>query len=158
MSANVRKGEEMNNKDYDNRVFVPFRGPEPTKGRPQDAAYDLRSAEDIFIGPGKRALVSTGLQVAIPDGMVGMVCPRSGLALNHGITVLNAPGIVDPGYTGDVGVVLYNTSNVAYAIFKGDRIAQLMVVQTQPITFATTSEALEASERGEQGFGSSGVA
>src|SRR5690625_3940794 len=98
----------------------------PTRAHTDDAGLDLASAEDLEIPPGGRALVDTGLAVALPPGTVGMVCPRSGLAAKHGITVLNGPGIVDAGYRGPVKVALHNTDPIeSFTLQRGDRIAQL---------------------------------
>ena len=130
----------------------------PEAAHPGDAGLDLRSVEHAIIDPGERRLVETGLEVAIPPGHAGLVVPRSGLAARHGITVLNAPGLVDAPYRGQVGVVLLNTDRErAFEIRPGDRIAQLVVVpvaEPEPVAV----EALEPSPRGARGFGSTGVA
>lgn len=123
-----------------------------------DAGVDLASIEDVALEPSERKLVRTGLRVAIPKGYVGMVCPRSGLAINHGITVLNAPGIVDSGYRGDVGVVLINLSSDKVSLPAGSRVAQLVVVPYVRQRWVTTeAENLQVTERGTKGFGSTGV-
>lgn len=120
-----------------------------------DAGADLRSVEDTIITPNSRILVHTGLHMAIPDGYVGMVCPRSGFALKHGVTVLNAPGIVDSGYRGEVGVILLNTSEQTVTVRKGDRIAQMVFVPYAHMAFEHV-ESLPETDRGEGGFGSTG--
>lgn len=122
-----------------------------------DAGADLRSTEAFTIAPGERQLVKTGISIALQDGFVGLVHPRSGLALKHGITVLNAPGTVDAGYRGEIMVTLLNTSNEDFTIEVGDRIAQLVIQEVYRARFVLVEE-LPASSRGNNGFGSSGVA
>ena len=127
----------------------------PTRAYEQDAGLDLSACERIELGPGERALVGTGLTVAIPDGHAGFVQPRSGLAARHGITVLNTPGLVDAGYRGELKVVLLNTDRTeSFVVEPGMRIAQLVVV---PVAFPEPREVgeLPDSDRGEKGFGSS---
>ena len=127
----------------------------PTRAYDGDAGLDLAASERVELGPGERASVGTGLTVAIPDGHAGFVQPRSGLAARHGITVLNAPGLVDAGYRGELKVVLLNTDkNEPFVVEPGMRIAQLVVV---PVSLAEPREVpeLPASERNERGFGSS---
>ena len=127
----------------------------PTRAYEQDAGLDLSACERIELGPGERALVGTGLTVAIPDGHAGFVQPRSGLAARHGITVLNTPGLVDAGYRGELKVVLLNTDRTeSFVVEPGMRVAQLVVV---PVAFPEPTEVgeLPHSERGEKGFGSS---
>lgn len=128
----------------------------PAYARPGDAGMDLSSAEEISVPAHGRAIVKTGLSMALPDGFEAQVRPRSGLALKRGITVLNAPGTIDAGYRGEIGVILFNTSDEDFAVAPGDRIAQLVVA---PVAAAETAEVgeLPASERGEGGFGSTGV-
>lgn len=121
-----------------------------------DAGADLRSNESLIIAPNQRALVKTGLKIALPDGYVALVHPRSGLALKRGITVLNTPGTIDSGYRGEIGVILYNTSDEPFAVEIGDRIAQ-MVIQKYEIGFFVPVESLDSTERGAGGFGSTGV-
>lgn len=121
-----------------------------------DAGIDLRSAEDCTIFVGQRKLVRCGIRVALPKGTVGMVCPRSGLAGKHGITVLNAPGILDEGYRGEVMVILLNTdSDEPFHVKKGDRIAQLVVAPYIRCEIEEVDE-LDDTERGTSGFGSTG--
>jgi dUTP pyrophosphatase len=127
----------------------------PTRAYEHDAGLDLAACERVELGPGERALVGTGLTVAIPNGHAGYVQPRSGLAARHGITVLNTPGLVDAGYRGELKVVLLNTDrSESFVVEPGMRIAQLVVV---PVAFPEPREVRELpeSERGEKGFGSS---
>jgi dUTP pyrophosphatase len=127
----------------------------PTRAYEGDAGLDLSACERVELGPGERAVVSTGLAVAIPEGHAGLVLPRSGLAVRHGIGKVNAPGLIDAGYRGELKVVLLNTDrNERFVVEPGMRIAQLVVV---PVAMAEPMEVTElpASERGERGFGSS---
>jgi len=127
----------------------------PTRAYEHDAGLDLAACERVELGPGERALVGTGLTVAIPAGHAGFVQPRSGLAARHGITVLNTPGLVDSGYRGELKVVLLNTDRAEpFVVEPGMRIAQLVVV---PVALPEPREVAELpdSERGEKGFGSS---
>lgn len=130
-------------------------GFEPSYAKPGDAGADLRSTENLVIAAGSRALVATGVKLAMPDGVVGLVHPRSGLAVKHGITVLNAPGTIDAGYRGEIMVPLLNTSAVDFSVSRGDRIAQLLFQRVEKARFIAVSE-LPDSARGEKGFGSSG--
>lgn len=129
--------------------------PLPAYAHDGDAGLDLRAAEDVTLAPGERAAVAKGLAVAIPLGWVGLVHPRSGLALANGITVVNAPGTVDSGYRGEVKVLLVNLGNDDYSVARGDRIAQLLL---QRVGHAQVREvaSLEATSRGSGGFGSTG--
>ena len=127
----------------------------PTRAYEGDAGLDLSASERVELGPGERAVVGTGLTVAIPDGHAGFVQPRSGLAARHGITILNTPGLVDSGYRGELKVVLLNTDRTEqFVVEPGMRIAQLVVV---PVALPEPREVAELpdSERGEKGFGSS---
>ena len=127
----------------------------PTRAYEGDAGLDLSACERVELGPGERAVVGTGLTVAIPDGHAGFVQPRSGLAARHGITILNTPGLVDSGYRGELKVVLLNTDRTEqFVVEPGMRIAQLVVV---PVALPEPREVAELpdSERGEKGFGSS---
>ena len=127
----------------------------PAQAYAGDAGLDLAACDRVEIGPGKRALVGTGLAVAIPDGYAGFVQPRSGLAAEHGITVLNTPGLIDSGYRGEVQVILHNSDPVTlFVVEPGMRIAQLVVVPLAEIEPVEVGE-LPASERGVRGFGSS---
>lgn len=122
-----------------------------------DAGFDLRASVTADIKPLERALIPCGFAMEIPAGYAGLVIPRSGLAIKHGITVLNAPGLIDSGYRGEIGVVLYNSDNAAtFSIAKGDRIAQLVIISLPKISFKET-KTLGRSERGTAGFGSSGI-
>jgi dUTP pyrophosphatase len=127
----------------------------PTRAYDGDAGLDLAANERVELGPGERASVGTGLAVAIPEGHAGLVLPRSGLAARHGITVVNAPGLVDAGYRGELKIVLLNTDkHESFVVEPGMRIAQLVVT---PVVLTQPKEVLElpASQRGERGFGSS---
>jgi dUTP pyrophosphatase len=127
----------------------------PARAYVGDAGLDLAACERVELGPGERAVVGTGLAVAIPDGYAGFVQPRSGLAARHGITIVNAPGLIDSGYRGEVQVVLLNTDSAeAFAVEPGMRIAQLVVLAVPELELLETDE-LPASERGVRGFGSS---
>jgi dUTP pyrophosphatase len=122
-----------------------------------DAGLDLASVEEAVLAPGERRTVATGLAVAIPAGHAGFVQPRSGLASRHGITVVNAPGLIDAGYRGELKVVLLNTDrDEPFHVRPGDRIAQLVVLALPPVTVTETDD-LPPSERAERGFGSSTV-
>jgi dUTP pyrophosphatase len=128
----------------------------PTRANEGDAGLDLYAAEGARISPGGRVSVGTGLAVAIPQGLAGLVLPRSGLALKHGISLVNSPGLIDSGYRGEVRVLLLNNDGTSeFRISQGDRIAQLLLV---PIATASPLEAdeLDTSARGAGGFGSSG--
>ncbi len=127
----------------------------PQYAKPGDAGADLRSTEDVELAAGDRALVKTGIRIALPVGLVGLVHPRSGLAVKHGITVLNAPGTIDAGYRGEIMVPLYNSSNESFSISRGDRIAQLLFQRVEVARFIEVTE-LPESSRGDTGFGSSG--
>ena len=127
----------------------------PVQAYVGDAGLDLAACERVEIGAGERALVGTGLAVAIPDGYAGFVQPRSGLAAEHGITVLNTPGLIDSGYRGEVRVILHNSdATTPFLVEPGMRIAQLVVVPLAEIEPIEVDE-LPASERGVRGFGSS---
>ena len=127
----------------------------PTQAYPGDAGLDLAACERVQLGPGERAVVGTGLAVAIPEGYAGFVQPRSGLAAEHGITILNSPGLIDSGYRGELRVVLHNTDpRQAFVVEPGMRIAQLVVLPLGDVDPIEVDE-LPASERGVRGFGSS---
>jgi dUTP diphosphatase len=127
----------------------------PERAYRGDAGLDLASCERVELGPGERALVGTGLAVAIPEGYAGFVQPRSGLAARHGISVVNSPGLVDSGYRGELRVVLLNTDREApFVVEPGMRIAQLVVLPVPELELVEVDE-LPASERGVRGFGSS---
>jgi dUTP pyrophosphatase len=127
----------------------------PARAYAGDAGLDLAACERVELAPGERALVGTGLAVAIPDGHAGFVQPRSGLAAKHGITIVNTPGLVDSGYRGELKVNLLNTdAREAFTVEPGMRIAQLVVVPIPPVALVEVDE-LPDSERGARGFGSS---
>jgi dUTP pyrophosphatase len=128
----------------------------PAYSHPGDAGADLTSAEAVVLDPGQRATVGTGLSIALPDGYVAFVVPRSGLAASHGITIVNSPGTVDAGYRGEIRITLLNTdSSVPYSVAVGDRIAQLIVMPVSRAKFIPV-ETLPGSQRGSGGFGSTG--
>lgn len=127
----------------------------PDYGTVGSAGCDLKSSEDVILYPGDRALVGTGLKIAIPKGYVGLICPRSGLAFKHGITVLNAPGIIDCDFRGEVKVILINLSKEEYSIKKCDKIAQLIFTEYSRATFLSLT-GLDETDRGTGGFGSTG--
>ncbi len=128
----------------------------PRRAYPGDAGLDLYALEDAALDPGERASVRTGIAVEIPDGEAGLVLPRSGLAARHGIALVNAPGLIDSGYRGEVRVLLLNTDrDSAFTITAGDRIAQLVLVKVQTPEVVEVED-LAVSERGAGGFGSSG--
>ena len=139
-------------------VEVLLTGPVPQYAHPGDAGADLTSTDTVTLAPGERAVVGTGVAIALPNGYVAFVVPRSGLAATHGITVVNSPGTVDAGYRGEIRVTLLNTDrSEPYAISAGDRIAQLIVLPVSRARFVEV-EHLPGSERGEGGFGSTGYA
>jgi dUTP pyrophosphatase len=128
----------------------------PTRAHDADAGLDLYAAESATIEPGARASIGTGIAVEIPTRHAGLVLPRSGLALNHGISLVNAPGLIDSGYRGELCVLLLNTDRErSFEVAAGDRIAQLVIVRVERLPVEEREE-LEISVRGEQGFGSSG--
>jgi dUTP pyrophosphatase len=128
----------------------------PEYKHPGDAGLDLPSRIDIVIQPGERAMVPTGLAVAIPHGYAGLVLPRSGLAVRHGIGLVNSPGLIDSGYRGEVAVVLINTDKMQpFRISRGDRIAQLMIQKVEEVAVVAVED-LADSQRGGGGFGSTG--
>jgi dUTP pyrophosphatase len=127
----------------------------PTYAQPGDAGADLRSRIETVVPGGSRVLVPTGVSIALPDGYVGLVHPRSGLAHKHGITVLNTPGTVDAGYRGEISVNLYNSSGEDFVVQIGDRIAQLVIQAVERAQFIQC-EKLPETERGQGGHGSTG--
>ena len=131
--------------------------PLPRQQHPDDAGYDLHAREDVTLHHGGgRALVPTGLAVAIPSGHAGFVLPRSGLALKHGVTCLNTPGLIDSLYRGELKVLLVNTDPVdAYTVHRGDRIAQLVVQRVEQVEWTEVDE-LDSTSRDAYGFGSTG--
>ena len=128
----------------------------PVYAHPGDAGADLSAAEAVVLGPGERFTMPTGVSIALPDGYAAFVVPRSGLAMRHGITIVNAPGTVDAGYRGEIKVTLLNTDrSMPYDIAVGDRIAQLIVMPVTRARFIPV-DTLPDSHRGTAGFGSSG--
>jgi dUTP pyrophosphatase len=142
-------------------VLVETTGPDvplPTYSHPGDAGADITTRVDVTLEPGQRVTVPTGVKVALPEGYVALVHPRSGLAATHGVTIVNAPGTVDAGYRGEISVTLLNTDATQAVAFKaGDRIAQLVIQQVERASFVAV-ERLPGSHRGEGGFGSTGSA
>ena len=131
-------------------------GPMPARALPGDAAVDLVAAERVHLGPQQRATVGTGLHIALPAGSAALVLPRSGLAARHGITIVNAPGLIDAGYRGEIRVTLLNTDSTdPYDVAVGDRIAQLLVLPIPDVRFVAV-DALPGSHRGTGGPGSTG--
>ena len=129
----------------------------PAQAHRGDAGLDLSACEEVTIGPGERALVSTGLAVEIPEDHAGIVAPRSGLALRHGISIVNTPGVIDAGYRGEVRVILLNSDRrEAFTVEPGMRIAQLLVMPVTPVEVIEVTGLTETA-RGAGGFGSSGV-
>jgi dUTP pyrophosphatase len=129
--------------------------PVPGYAHPGDAGLDLAASRDVTLAPGDRAAVPTGLAVAVPDGWVGLVHPRSGLARRHGVTVVNAPGTIDAGYRGEVQVLLVNLGADTVTLARGDRVAQLLLQRVGRAVVVEVAT-LEDSVRGTGGFGSSG--
>lgn len=132
--------------------------PLPSPASPGSAGFDLRAAVDgeTFLAPGERRLIPSGIALEIPPGWEGQVRPRSGLALRHGIGVLNAPGTIDSDYRGEVGVLLVNLGQEPFRIARGDRVAQLVFAKVEPVEWEEAGT-LAASSRGEGGFGSTGA-
>jgi dUTP pyrophosphatase len=130
--------------------------PLPAYAHPGDAGLDLYAREDVALGPGERAVVPTGVAVALPVGCVGLVHPRSGLAARHGIALVNAPGTIDEGYRGEIKVIVVNLDpHEAVQLARGERIAQLLIQRVEPVHVVEVAS-LDATARGEGGFGSSG--
>lgn len=128
----------------------------PMKAHATDAGYDLTATVTQILEPGQRALIPTGLHIGLPAGTVGYICPRSGLAAKHHVTVLNAPGVIDPGYTGEIFVNLINHSAYPYMIHRGERIAQLIIHKTVEVDWQPVAE-FEETQRGHNGHGSTGA-
>ena len=129
----------------------------PTYAKPGDAGADLYSISELVLSPGERALVKTGIAIALPNGYVGLVHPRSGLGLKNGISVVNTPGTIDAGYRGEIGVVLINHDlHESFQVKKGDRIAQLVIQKVENAQFKMVNQ-LPESERAAGGYGSTGV-
>jgi dUTP pyrophosphatase len=129
----------------------------PTRARSGDAGLDLTACDEVMIAAGDRAVVNTGLAVEIPEGHTGLVVPRSGLAMRHGLSIVNSPGVIDAGYRGEVRVIVLNTDRTeAFTVEPGMRIAQLLVVPALALDVVEVNELTE-TVRGESGFGSTGV-
>lgn len=135
---------------------IPHTGHAPMKAHPTDAGYDLVSTADKTLAPDCWSLIPTGLHIGLPAGTVGYVCPRSGLAAKHRVTVTNAPGVIDPGYTGEIFVNLINLGHLPYTIQRGDRIAQLIIHKTVDVDWQPVTE-FEETQRGNHGHGSTGA-
>lgn len=139
-------------------IQIPHTGQAPIHANPGDAGADLFAAETVTLAPGERAVVGTGTAIGLPERTVGLVAPRSGLAARHGITIVNAPGVIDSGYRGELKVTLLNTDLAeTYIVNAGDRIAQLLVLPIPAVEFVAVPE-LPEGERGNAGFGSTGYA
>lgn len=138
-------------------VIYSGKGELPTYATAASAGMDLRAAieESISLAPMERKIIPTGMSIALPEGHEAQVRPRSGLAVKHGITVLNSPGTIDADYRGEIGVILINLSNEVFTVAPDDRIAQLVIAQYTQIVWEPT-QTLEESERGSGGFGSTG--
>lgn len=136
-------------------VKIRVTGNVPKYARPGDAGCDLIANENTTIAPHSRKLVKTGTSIELPEGYVGLIHPRSGMALKQGITVLNTPGTIDSGFRGEIGVILFNTTSELIEIDRGTRIAQLVVQKFETAEFEVV-DALTESDRGEGGFGSTG--
>lgn len=129
----------------------------PSYAHEADAGLDLYSTEDIILSPQERKIVGCGFSIAIPEGFLGAIAPRSGLAIEYGITVLNSWGVVDPSYRGEVSVILINLGNREVLLKKGSKIAQLIIVPYEKIELLAGNEKLDSTDRGEKGFGSTGL-
>lgn len=153
--------EDALNRQFESKRCITFRytteneNVDFSSAHPGDAGLDLCAIENVKIPPHQTVLVRTGLKMAIPSGFFGMVCSRSGLALKYGVFVANSPGIVDSGYRGDVGVILYNSSDIDYQVIEGDRVAQLIISECIYATPIKTYQ-LDETSRNAGGFGSSG--
>ena len=129
--------------------------PPPSQAHPGDAGFDLMTAIDVELEPGERAVVPTGLAMSVPEGFPGLVLARSGHAARHGVGVVNAPGLIDSGYRGEIKVILVNHGDEVVRFGRGERIAQLLVIPLPTVVFEEAAE-LSTSVRGSAGFGSSG--
>ncbi len=129
----------------------------PSRAHEDDAAFDLHADESLVLEPGRRATVRTGVAIALPEGSAGLVLPRSGIAARHGISLVNGPGLIDPGYRGEIAVILLNTDlEDSFEIARGDRIAQLLIVESAPHRLIEVTGDLDETTRGAGGFGSTG--
>jgi dUTP pyrophosphatase len=129
----------------------------PVYSHKGDAGLDLFSTEDVELFPGERKKVGCGFSIAIPEGFLGAVAPRSGLAIEYGVTVLNSWGVVDPSYRGEVSVILINLGDEKVFLKKGSKIAQLIIIPYEEIELSIVSDKLDPTSRGEKGFGSTGL-
>ncbi len=130
----------------------------PERAYPGDAAFDLHAAVELVIAPQERAVVATGIALGLPPGVAALTLPRSGLAARHGVTIVNAPGLIDPGYRGEIQVVLLNTDrHEPFVVHHGDRVAQLLLVGLLDVVLVETAD-LDDTTRGARGLGSSGTA
>jgi dUTP pyrophosphatase len=129
--------------------------PIPAKERPGDAGIDIFTREDVHIGVGERRMIPTGIAIALPDGFVALISPRSGLAMKQGFTLVNSPGIIDAGYRGEISVIGLNTGSDVITFSRGDRIAQMVVVELPPVSLIEVGS-LPDSDRSSGGFGSTG--
>lgn len=128
----------------------------PRRAYEHDAAYDLCAAADVTLPPQGRAVVGTGVALGLPPHMAALTLPRSGLAARHGLTIVNAPGLIDPGYRGEIAIVLLNTdTRESFTVHAGDRIAQLLFLPVTEVALVA-ADSIGQTERGERGFGSSG--
>ena len=144
--------------DQVDTVEILVTGQPPRYAHPGDAGMDLVATKEVTLAPMERALVPTGVAVALPPGYLGWVTPRSGLAIKHGLSMVNAPGVIDAGYRGEIKVVLWNTDGAeAFTVRPGDRIAQL-VITSHSVARMIEVDSLPGSHRGDGGFGSTGVA
>ena len=129
----------------------------PSRAHDDDAGFDLYADQGLILEPGRRATVRTGVALALPPGSAGLVVPRSGIAARNGISVVNGPGLIDPGYRGEIAVILLNTDlDEAFEVSVGDRIAQLLILQTAGHRLVEVAEDLDETTRGAGGFGSTG--
>ncbi len=128
----------------------------PKKAHPDDAAYDLRAAVDVTLEVGKSTLVPTGIFMEIPVGFEAQIRPRSGLALKHNLSLTNSPGTIDAGYRGEVGIIMFNPGPEAFAVHRGDRIAQMVIARLAEVELVS-ADTLSETTRGAGGFGSSGT-
>lgn len=128
----------------------------PAQALPGDVGFDLFANEEVLLKPGERKLIGTGIKIALPEGYEAQIRPKSGLAINHGVTVLNTPGTIDAGYRGEIKVILINLSNEEFKIEKGQKIAQIVFNKVE-IPMLEEAEELDKTARNEQGFGSTGL-
>lgn len=127
----------------------------PRRAHGTDAGFDLHTIDEVVLRPGERRSAGTGLAIALPPGTAGLVTPRSGHASRHGIALVNAPGLIDPGYRGEIRVLLINHGSETVVFAPGDRVAQLVLIELPEVSFVEVDE-LDSSSRGEGGFGSTG--